>query len=84
MYTDEPAGGAAPPDAGEASDSPSAVISKEAFGGHECKPGDTYTVKVLAVHDDDVEVQVVGTGTEEEAPPEAPPMGGEGMAPMME
>jgi len=60
----------------ESENSPTAVISKDVFGGHECKPGDTYTFEVVCVNEADVEVKVVGYGDEEESeetPMEAPP-----------
>jgi len=61
----------------ESENSPTAVISKDAFGGHECKPGDTYTIEVVRVNEADLEVKVVGYDgeeeSEEEAPAEAPP-----------
>ena len=59
----------------ETEDSPTAVISKDAFGGHECKPGDQYTIEVVRVNEADLEVKVVGYGDEEseEMPAEEPP-----------
>ena len=61
MYDDSPpSGGAATaqkPDPSEKSDSPTAVISKEAFGGRAIKPGSECTFRILRVNENDVEVQ---------------------------
>lgn len=46
------------------------LVNSSLFGG-DCKPGDKYTVEVVAVHDDQLEVKHVKDGKEGEAEPES-------------
>jgi hypothetical protein len=88
-----PQGVGAPKAEGEKMDDSekTSILPKSFFGG-EVKPGDTCTVRVTAVHENDVECEYEGSGEqkpddEEESPPDepAPAQPAEGsMASMME
>lgn len=45
----------------EAAKAPTALLPKSVFGGGEVKEGETITVKVVSVHDDEVEVAKVSS-----------------------
>ena len=47
-------------------------ILPKSFFGHEVKPGDTCTVRVTAVHEDDVECEYEDSGSEKPDDKEAP------------
>lgn len=96
-YSDEEASTAAPPagpadEARDPADNPgsTAILPKEFFGGSPPEPGSTITLKVLRVHDTQVEVEQADEAEEEsaegeEAPPPAPaPESDPEMAGMME
>lgn len=77
-YDDAPEPAGAPKaegeDAPKSSDSDSqktSILPKSFFGG-EVKPGDTCTVRVTAVHEDDCEVQYEGSESEKPDDEEAP------------
>lgn len=74
-------------------ESQTAVLPKSILAGKDFKPGEEVVLKVVAVHDNDVEVEYAPEGPEEgQAPPEAPMAqgapegsgGGGEMASMME
>ena len=50
-------------DVSKSSDSKTSILPKSFFGG-EVKPGDTCTVRVEAVHEDDVECSYEGSASE--------------------
>jgi hypothetical protein len=50
-------------DVSKSSDSKTSILPKSFFGG-EVNPGDTCTVRVTAVHEDDVECEYEGTSKE--------------------
>lgn len=97
MYSDAPAGAAAAPapesDEGkESSEEPTAVLPKNFFAPEDLKPGYVCKVKIVRVHDDQAEVEYLGSGDKGEAgegepasapAPMADPQGG-GMAAMMQ
>lgn len=67
-----------------------ALLPKSLFGGKELKPGDTVTLKVSQVHEDEVAVEMSGDSEPAEQPQEQPqpaeapaPGGGGGMASML-
>ena len=54
----------------EAGETP-VLVSKSALAGHECKVGDTITLRVQAIHDDEYELVPQGGGeSEDEEEPE--------------
>ena len=55
-----------------------ALLPKSMFGG-DCKVGDTYTVKVVHVWDNELEVEPVESGGEEASSEEAPMAAAESM-----
>lgn len=77
------------PQDGEDDDGKTSILPKSFFH-KEVKPGDTCDVRVVAVHDDDVEVECGGEGEEKPdddgggEPPEAPAPSEGSMASMME
>lgn len=56
----------------EETTSETALLPKSLFGGHKCKPGDKYTVEVVKVYSDEIEVRHVKGEEKEEETPESP------------
>ena len=52
----------------EAGETP-VLVSKSALAGHECKVGDTITLRVQAIHDDEYELVPQGGGESEDEEP---------------
>ena len=53
----------------EESGEESALVPKSMFG--ECKPGDTYKVKVVGIYDDEIELAKVSDDKPDESKPES-------------
>lgn len=65
----QPEGEGEPIEGGEDEDSPNSfLLDKAAFGKGEVKPGQTLTVKVVEVYEDDVEVEPVAAETSAKTP----------------
>jgi hypothetical protein len=92
MYSDAEPGApeAAAPKEEEKGGEPTALLSKSVLGGKEFKEGDEVVLKIVKVHDQDVEVAYATEDPENkgESPPAAAPEGekpgGESMTSMME
>lgn len=85
MYGDTPAvsESKSPADAGDESksDSPTAVLPKSILMGKEFKPGDEVVLKIVRMHEDEIEVEYA-TGEEEKGEGEAEEAGEGGKATM--
>jgi hypothetical protein len=82
LYDDSPDGGdnaqAEAPASGK-----TCLLPKSAFP--DAKPGDTISVEVVRVHEQEIEVQPAGQKTEEpDEPAQAPPPQGDGLSSMLE
>lgn len=45
-----------------------ALVPKSIFGGHDCKPGDRYTVEVVHSYEDDLEIKLAGKSSDKGEP----------------
>lgn len=78
-FSDGPAESGGPPK--EKSEGQTAILPKSILAGKEFKPGEEVVLKIVAIHDNDVEVEYSHDEEKEEESPAEPPMEGAPPAP---
>lgn len=75
MFSDgaPPEGAAGPKESEQAGDGQTAILPKSILAGKEFKPGEEVVLKIVAIHDNDVEVEyATEEGSKEEEAGETP------------